>query len=197
MLYSVLCKILSIIFYILGLKANGVKNIPQKGSAIIAANHVSNWDPIVVALVINRPIHFIAKAELFNSVLLGKLLYKLHAFPIKRGAGDRRAIRNALKILEEENILGIFPEGARNKVGEDLKAQSGVAMLALKSQVPVVPVACIGTDKKIPFGWFQTLEVRIGTPVLYAEYAEQKVNSAVLEEVSIDIMKKINVLLDK
>ncbi len=197
MLYAAVRTLLRFIFFFLGLKSEGHDKLPMSGPVIIAANHVSNWDPIVVALVLDRPIHFMGKAQLFKYAISDKLLTRLNAFPVKKGVPDRNAIRRALKVLEEGQVLGIFPEGARNKTGEDMKAQSGVAMIALKSGSPIVPVACIGTKCNLPFGWFSPLLVRVGDAIYLDEYQGQKVNSATMEQLSSDIMDKINQLLLK
>ncbi len=151
----------------------------------------------MVGISLSRPVHFMAKVELFNNKILGKLLTAVHAFPVKRGTADRKAIRQALEILEEGKVLGIFPEGARKKVLPDAQVQSGVALLALKSGATIIPVACIGTDKDFPLGWFRPLLVKVGDPVNLHQYAGRKITSALLEQVSEEIMKEINSLLDK
>jgi len=197
MIYYCARGICRLLFVFLGLKKEGIDKIPRKGAVIVASNHMSNWDPIMVGISLPRPVYFMAKVELFNNKILGKLLTALHAFPVKRGAADRKAIRQALQVLEDGKVLGIFPEGARKKVLPDAQAQSGVALLALKSGAPVIPVACIGTDKDFPLGWFHPLLVKVGEPVDLDKYRGQKISSAVLEEVSEAIMQEINSLLDK
>ncbi|NLX03222.1 MAG: 1-acyl-sn-glycerol-3-phosphate acyltransferase [Syntrophomonadaceae bacterium] len=197
MIYYCARGICRLLFVFLGLKKEGIDKIPRKGAVIVASNHMSNWDPIMVGISLPRPVYFMAKVELFNNKILGKLLTALHAFPVKRGAADRKAIRQALQVLEEGKVLGIFPEGARKKVLPGAQVQSGVALLALKSGAPVIPVACIGTDKAFPLGWFRPLLVKVGEPVDLDKYRGQKISSAVLEEVSEAIMQEINSLLDK
>ncbi len=197
MVYYFTRGICRIFFVFLGLKKEGIEKIPQKGPVIVASNHISNWDPIMVGISLTRPVHFMAKVELFNNKILGKLLTALHAFPVKRGAADRKAIRQALELLEEGKVLGIFPEGARKKVLPDAQVQNGVALLALKSGAPIIPIACIGTDKDFPLGWFRPLLVKVGDPVNLDKHKGQKISSALLEEVSEAIMQEINSLLDK
>ncbi len=197
MVYSTVRMILRFIFFFLGLKSEGTDKVPLTGPVIIAANHVSNWDPIVVALVLKRPIHFMGKEQLFKYKISDTLISSLNAFPVKKGTPDRKAIRHALKVLEEDKVLGIFPEGMRNKTGEELKAQSGVAMIALKSGAPVIPVACIGTKCNLPWGWFRPLLVKVGDPIYMDQYEGQKMHSANLQQLSDDIMNKINQLLYK
>jgi len=196
MLYSIIQRLGRFIFYFLGLKSEGLHNLPRSGSVIIASNHVSNWDPVVVGLVLDRPVHFMGKAELFENKILAKLCTELNAFPVKRGTADRNAIRKALKVLEEGNVLGIFPEGARNTTG-DMKAQSGVAMIALKSGAPIIPVACLGTKGMLPCGWSKPLLVRVGEAIYLDEFRGKKVSSMHMEQLSEDIMNKINSLLYK
>ena len=196
MFYTIIRGILRFIFCFLGLKAEGLENIPGSGPIIIAANHVSNWDPVVVALVINRPVYFMGKTALFKYKIMDKVVRALHAFPVKRGVPDRKAIRRALQVLEEGKVLGIFPEGARNITG-DMKPLPGVAMIARKSGAPVVPVACLGTRHTIPFGWFDPLIVRVGPPIYHGEMYEQGGKTARMEQISEEIMNKINILLHK
>lgn len=196
MLYSCLCGLGRGIFFVLGLKYKGIQNIPDKGPLIVVANHVSIWDPLVVAFVLNRPVHFMAKAELFNNRFLGKLLKELNAFPVKRGSADRTAIKQALYILEKGDVLGIFPEGTRNRNGEKVeKSQMGAAMIALKTGAPVLPVACVGTNCTVPFGWFTPLEVRVGEPLYLEEFKGAKVNSSLMAQVSDIVTDEINALL--
>lgn len=196
MLYYSIRALLRFIFCLLGLKVEGLENIPPTGPVIIAANHVSNWDPVVVAVMVKRPIHFMGKTSLFKFKISDKLFRTLHAFPVKRGVADRQAIRQALMVLEEGNVLGIFPEGARNKTG-DLKALAGVGMIALKSGAPVIPVACIGTRHTLPLGWLDPLLVRIGEPVYSNEIPEIAAKSSRMELYSEAIMNKIKILLNK
>lgn len=192
MLYSFLKRVFAVLFWVGRVKVEGKENFPANGAVIVAANHVSFWDPVVVAVFIDRKIHYMAKEELFEHVLIARFLRKLQAFPVKRGIPDRRALKIGLDILEEQKVLGIFPEGTRSKTGELSKPQHGIAMLALKGEAPIVPVACIGTNKIFPWAWMSPVVVRIGIPVRYEEYDGAKLSTSVLEEVSRDIMDKIS-----
>ena len=196
MFYRILRGLARIFFMLLGLKSRGLHNLPMKGPVIIAANHVSMWDPFVIAVVIPRPIHFMAKAEFFEWTLLAWLLDKVNAFPVHRKAGDRTALRRSIAVLEKQEVLGIFPEGLRNRSGK-LKAQTGAAMIAVKTGAPIVPVACVGTDRFFPLGWLHPFEVRVGEPIPMAEYSGQKVKSAVLDSISEQVMTEIETLLLK
>jgi 1-acyl-sn-glycerol-3-phosphate acyltransferase len=197
MLYNTARAILRFIFLILGLKIEGFRNIPRSGAIIVAPNHLSYLDPLLVAVAIDRPVNFMAKAELFHNKILGKLLTWVYAFPVKRGNGDRHAIRHALQLMEEGKVLGIFPEGTRKKPGQVEHTQGGAAMIALRSGAPVLPIACIGSDKSIPCGWLWPLIIRIGEPISMLDYQGQKINSETMEKLSNEITDKINALLSK
>jgi 1-acyl-sn-glycerol-3-phosphate acyltransferase len=146
--YKLLCLVLGAVFSIFfRWKVIGAENVPVTGGVIIAANHISLWDPPVVGAAIPRRIHFMAKEELFANRFFGWLISKLGAFPVKRGIADRTAIRTALTLLENGSVLGLFPEGTRSKNGILGAPEPGLAMLGVKAGVPVVPAAIIGTNK--------------------------------------------------
>lgn len=195
MFYSFIRGFFRIFLLVLGLKIEGLHNLPPKGPVIVAANHISNWDPILVGVSLPRPVHFMAKAELFQNWLLARICRGLNAFPVQRGAADRNAIRLSLEMLRDGQILGIFPEGARRKVVAETNIQPGVAMLALKSGAVVVPMAITGTEGFFPCGWFRPLKVRIGQPLDLAAYRQEKYSSALLGIISKDIMAQIDILL--
>jgi len=147
----------------------GANNLPRKGGVIIAANHVSLWDPPVLGTAIagvRQPIHFMAKQELFSPKFFGYILKKLYTFPVRRGMADRNAIRTAIGLLEAGKVVALFPEGTRSKTGKLGPAQPGVAMIALKAGVPIVPAAIVGTNRigKPPF-WLPKLRVIFGQPI--------------------------------
>ncbi|NLV15922.1 MAG: 1-acyl-sn-glycerol-3-phosphate acyltransferase [Syntrophomonadaceae bacterium] len=194
MLYSVLIKLFKVLFWLGRVKVEGRENIPAQGGVILAANHLSFWDPVVIAAVVNRKIHYMAKEELFENIFLASFFSRLNAFPVKRGLPDRKALKKSLVLLEEGKVLGIFPEGTRSKTGELSKPQHGIAMLALKGKAPVVPVACIGTKKIFPWGWFSPVVIIIGKALIYEEFYDAKVTTALLEGISKDIMDRISLL---
>jgi len=198
MLYPFVRSLFRGIFWILWRwKIKGIENFPLKGPVIVVSNHVSLADPIAIGAALPRPVSFMAKEELFKHSLFCNFLARLHAFPVKRGQPDRSAIRKALEVLESGQVLGLFPEGSRSKTGELLKPQPGVAMIALKAKVPVIPVACVGTERMCKKGsWFNSFELRIGQPIEYSEYYEQKLNTKNLEIVSQNIMEQIALLMD-
>lgn len=116
-----------------------------QGGFIAMGNHTSNWDPIVLGFSIRtRPVHYLAKQELFRNKAAAFFLRRLYAVPVARGSGDIGAVRKALEILKQGGVLGIFPEGTRS-AGQDLgRFEPGVALLALRSGCPVLPVYISG-----------------------------------------------------
>ncbi len=193
-MYNLVHVILSTFFsLVFRWKIVGVENIPP-GGVIIAANHISLWDPPVLGTAIPRRIHFMAKEELFTNPIFSWLITKLGAFPVKRGAADRTAIRTALALLENGSILGIFPEGTRSKDGRLGAAEPGLALLALKAGVPVVPAALIGTNKVFQDGQLlPTFKVIFGKPIVLNRDSTAKES---MEAMSMRVMSEIGLLLE-
>lgn len=134
-----------------------------------------------------------AKEELFKNYFIGFVLKRLNAFPVKRGFPDRKAIRKALKILNDNQILGIFPEGTRSQTGELQEPEPGVALLAARSDdVTMVPIAIRGNYK-----WFSRIEVVFGKPVKFFEYHSKgnRLNSQKLRKISIELFNEIPKLM--
>jgi len=103
----------------------GTEHFPKEGGVLLCSNHIDNLDPPVVGFTAPRPVFFMAKAELFKNPLLKKLMTSIQAFPVKRGMSDREALRTGLKYLKEDKVVGLFPEGTRNKTGEIGKGLAG------------------------------------------------------------------------
>jgi 1-acyl-sn-glycerol-3-phosphate acyltransferase len=187
MLYRIIRDILKPIFYLLyNIKVEGRENLPENGPLIICANHTNAIDPIILAVSMPYNISSMAKAELFKNKLFGLFLSKVGVFPVKRGEADIKSIKTALKVLKENKILGIFPEGTRNKTNE-IKAEPGVAMLAIRAESPVLPIAIVSNYK-----FFNKTIVKIGKPMLLNKYYEQKLQNEDYQNISMDIMKYIN-----
>ncbi|WP_053219381.1 lysophospholipid acyltransferase family protein [Virgibacillus senegalensis] len=189
-LYTFAKNVVAALLYpVFRIKVVGAENVPEKGPVIICSNHISNFDPPVVGITSPRNIYFMAKEELFNNTFLNGLLTRLHAFPIKRGMKDRNALRQALKILEEGNTLGLFPEGTRNKTGEVGEGLAGAGFFALRSQAYIVPCAIIG-----PYKPFKQLKVVYGKPIEMEQYRENKISAKDVTQV---IMQEIQKLIDE
>lgn len=165
----------------------GTENIPNDQGVLICSNHIHNFDPPLVGITSPRPIHFMAKEELFNVPILKNLLPNINAFPIKRGMSDRNALRTALQVLKDKKVLGMFPEGTRSKTGELQKGLAGAGFIALKSDAAIVPVAIIGSYQA-----FKKIKIVYGKPLNFQEYRERKVSA---EEATEIIMNEIQRLI--
>lgn len=133
-------------------EVKGIDNIPEKGGLILASNHVSYLDPVVLGASVKRKVYFIAKREVFNNILSSFIFRNLNAFPVDRGKTDIIAFKKAISVLKEGGVLGIFPEGTRSSNGKLQELKSGFLKIAKKAGVPILPVGIIGTHKIYPQG---------------------------------------------
>lgn len=135
-----------------GFRVTGAANVPDEGGALIASNHISHLDPPVVGSAIRRRTYYFAASELFRNPIFGFIIRKCYAFPVRRGAGDRRALKAAIELLEAGELLTMFPEGTRSHTGELGEFDLGAALAASRARVPVIPCALTGTNDILPRG---------------------------------------------
>jgi 1-acyl-sn-glycerol-3-phosphate acyltransferase len=157
-----------------GLYTVGEENLPKTGGVILAPNHVSHLDPPAACCALKRTVHCMAKEELFSNKLFGRMITMLAAFPVRRGEGDTEAIRTAISLLEQGEVVLLFPEGTRGDGERIQPINRGVGMIAKKSGVPVVPVAITGTEVVMPAvkgrkARRHRMTVAIGKPFTYEE----------------------------
>lgn len=132
------------------LKVYGIENIPRSGGVLLAGNHQSYLDPVLIGVRLSQPVMYLANQYLFDVPGFGWLIRQVHAFPVQQGKGDRAAVSLAIDKLKEGHLLAIFPEGHRSPDGTLKKLHGGVALVARKANVPVVPVAIDGAYKAWP-----------------------------------------------
>ncbi len=186
MLYAVVKIVLKIfLLFVFRVKVEGRENVIG-GGAILAANHSSNWDPVLVAATCPRSLAFMGKKELFKNKLIGFLLKKIGAFPVNRGKGDIGAVKTALTILKNEKLMIMFPEGTRVKRGEKIEAKPGVVMISTHSKVPVIPVNISGN-----FRWMAKVKVTYGDPIYLDEYYDEKLTIEKMQDLADSIMNNI------
>jgi 1-acyl-sn-glycerol-3-phosphate acyltransferase len=161
----------------------GADRFPKTDGVLLCSNHISNLDPPLVGGACPRPVHFMAKSELFSAPILKTVLPKVNAFPVRRGMSDRQSLRTGLKILEDGGVVGLFPEGTRSKTGEVGQGLAGAGFFALRSHAPVVPCAIIGSYK--PFG---KIKIIYGAPIDIEKSGGKKVS---VREATDQIMKAI------
>jgi 1-acyl-sn-glycerol-3-phosphate acyltransferase len=156
----------------------GRENVPRQGPVILAANHLSFTDSIVIPVAAPRPVTFLAKAEYFEGHGFAGLLTRefftvLGAIPVRRGTHGavHEPLETALDVLAEGRAFGIYPEGTRSRDGRLYRGRTGVAWLALRSGAPVVPVGLIGTEGIQPVGArlprIRRVTVRFGMPMQF------------------------------
>lgn len=163
-------------------------NIPSDGKGyIIACNHLSLSDPVLLGLSQKRRMNFMAKDELFSNKLFAFLIRHLGAFPVKRGAGDGKAIKNGEDIINEGNLMTIFIEGGRSKTGELMRPRSGFAVIAQQTGAPVVP-ACITNVGK---GIFGKRIIHFSDPITVEELGLDNIDRRALKNASTIVMGKI------
>ena len=167
-------------------KVVGLENFP-KGPALLCANHASGWDPILIAMCIPKKIGlaFMSKEELFKIPVVGWLIRKVGAFPVKRGGNDLTAMKTALKTLTDGNYLMIFPEGTRVEKKGDAEAKGGVAVLATRTGAPMVPIYCGGKHKL-----FRRTTVVIGEPYI-PEIAGRRSTAEENQQIASELMDRI------
>src|SRR5262245_64995830 len=152
MLFSIARLIIYPLFRVLfSVENHGVENVPEEGAVIIAGNHPSYLDPVLVALPIKRKIRFMAWDALFKIPLLGQVIKAVGAFPvdIRRGRGEA-AYHEARRVLESGEALGVFPEGQRSDQAAMGDLRAGVARLAVETGAPIVPVTIGGAMRAWP-----------------------------------------------
>ncbi len=147
----------------------GRDNIPQKDSFIMVSNHGSLLDPPLLGHALGRNISFMAKAELFRIPFLGFIIKACGAYPVKRGIADKNTIKTACKKLSDDNSIGIFIDGTRQKNGRVNKPKQGAALLAFKNQKLLLPVAIVNSHRLIRFRCFiplfSKIVIKVGKPV--------------------------------
>lgn len=172
------------------IRVEGRENVPKNGGAIIAVNHRSNWDVVIVGVKCPRMLRFMAKSELFENPVFGALIKSLGAFPIQRGRGDVGAIKGAMTILKQQHVMLMFPEGKRMRDGKKAQhAKPGVGMIASHTRVPVIPVYIEGEYK-----WMNKITVKFGKPVGCEEFGDAKLNSEQVQQFSDKVLQSIYML---
>ena len=184
------------------LNIKGREHIPQKGGAVIVANHCSYLDPPVMASCIDsRIVHFMARDTLFKSRFAQWYFRKVRVIPIDRTRGDLGALRQAIATLKEGKVIGLFPEGTRSPDGQMREAKGGIGFLIAKGQVPVVPIYIEGTHQAFPKGASKLrparLRARVGIPITPEEIKAAMPEKGDYAAVGALVMQRIKDLADE
>ena len=182
-------------------KIEGLENVPADGPAILAANHQSFLDDLLLPLVVKgRKVVFLAKADYFDKWYLRWFFKGANVIPVRRNnsSAAEAALKAAVDALQEGKLIGIFPEGTRSPDGRLYRGKTGVARMSLEARVPVIPVAITGTfeampyDRKLPKPG--RVEIRFGKPLTFERHHETPTDRFVLRSVTDEILYEIMML---
>jgi len=186
----------------------GVENIPSSGPAILASNHLAVIDSFVLPLVLDRQVQFLGKSDYFTGGgvrgrMVAGFMRGVGTIPVDRSGGkaSEAALRTGLRVLDEGDLFGIYPEGTRSPDGRLYRGKTGVARLALESGAPVIPVAMVGTDVAQPLGRAvpkpMPIGIVFGEPLDFSRYRGMENDRFVLRSVTDEIMYAILRLSDQ
>ena len=166
-MYNFLRHIVSFVFKILFFVKYENKDVIEKnditGGCIVASNHISAVDPCFIGIPLKRHMYFMAKAEAFDIKLLAPIIKYLGAFPVHRDKIDISAVKNALKVLNSGNVLGIFPQGTRMSIEDSARIKQGAVQFAFRTGSPIVPVGIHTKNGKVRI--FRRVYVKFGEPI--------------------------------
>lgn len=168
LLYRILYPILSgPIRFLCRVRCTGRENIPDEGGCLVCANHISNWDPLILGAVFpgKRQLHTMAKAELFSVPLLSQIVQGIGGIKVERGKSDVAAIKQCATVITEGQMMVIFPQGTRcpRKNPRDTTVKAGAALLACRTGCPVLPISI--STRHMKFRLFRGVDVHIGKPI--------------------------------
>ncbi len=198
LIYQLVSKLFVLPIYKFVFKGHllGGENIPQKDAFIMVSNHGSLLDPPLLGHALGRNISFMAKAELFKIPILGFVIKACGAYPVKRGIADKNTIKIACEKLSNDNCIGIFIDGTRQKNGRVNKPKQGAALLAFKNQKLLLPVAIVNSHRLIRFKFciplFSKIVIKVGKPV----QPPQSSSRDDLNSVTLHLKDKINNLIE-
>lgn len=188
------------------LTIEGLDEMPSSGAFLLVSNHLHNADPIILQAALRRPVHFMAKHELFRVPILSAIIRLVGSFPVNRQQPGRAAIGHAVALLAAGIPVGLFPEGTRSKTGKLGSAFSGAGLIAIKSDCLIVPVAISGTerlpggatagDRAHPPGWplrRYSVVVQFGTPFVLSSKVRQEPRAATAA--TTEVMRRISAML--
>lgn len=194
MLYTIASFIAKYIFLVIfRVKLINAENFNNtKGRCIICCNHISNFDPLILACFTKRQISFMAKKELFKVPVLKTLIKWLNVFPVDRSGVSVSSMKHAVSILKEDRVLGIFPEGTRVKSYDENNAKAGISMIANMANSLIIPVF-IRSKYKL----FSKIEIVFGEPTNYFSAIEGRISSEMHMQIGKQVLRDIYALEDK
>ncbi len=172
-------------------KIVGIENVPKNSATIVCGNHIHALDAPVLVATSNRKIRFMAKEELFKNVGFRLVASIFGVFPVSRGKKDTEAIKTSLKILKNNEILGIYPEGTRNGLEKGIKPKNGAVNIAIRSKAPIIPFGVQGEFKP-----FKKVIYTFGEPIDYSGFKDKVHDKEFVDILTRELMAKIVELRD-
>ena len=167
------------------IKVKGKENMPDQDGLIVMSNHISAYDPPLLAAVFPRPVRFMAKKELFENPIIRIALFLNGSFPVDRSKNDITAVKKALAVIKEQEVLGLFPEGTRHPEGKLGNPKAGSVMLAIKSGAPILPVGIKNIKTK------GRITINIGKPFTLEQFAKKRLSKEERKKAAQFIKNKI------
>jgi 1-acyl-sn-glycerol-3-phosphate acyltransferase len=182
---------------------SGLENIPRTGGVILASNHLSFIDSVLLPLMVDRRIYFLAKSDYFTGRGIKGWVTRVFfngtgMLPIDRSGGkaSEASLNTGLRVLAAGDVLGIYPEGTRSPDGKMYRGRTGVARMILEGHVPVVPCAMIDTEKVMPIGSripkVRRVGVVIGEPLDFSRFEGLEGDRFILRSITDEIMHELN-----
>jgi 1-acyl-sn-glycerol-3-phosphate acyltransferase len=184
----------------LHVQVEGIERIPEGSSAILACNHLSFIDSVVLPMNVPRPVYFLGKADYWDSWRTRWFFQGTGVVPVHRGGGGQgeASLRTGVDILSRGDLLGIYPEGTRSPDGRLYRGKTGPVRMALEARVPIVPCAVLGTDQAMPTGTYlprrQPVTVRYGEPLDLSRFHARREDPFVLRSATDELMYEIMLL---
>ncbi|MBP3463504.1 MAG: 1-acyl-sn-glycerol-3-phosphate acyltransferase [Clostridia bacterium] len=185
-----ICFVLAKIIY--RVKIVGIENVPKNKACIICGNHVHAMDAPVLLASTSRKINFMAKQELWKNGAFKFIAWIFNVFPVARGKKDTEAIKTSLKILNSNQILGMYPEGTRKGLERGIKPKNGAVNLAIRAGVPIIPFGVCGEFKP-----FKKVVYNFGKPIDFSNYKDNAKDKEVVDTLTNEVMAKVIELRDE
>ncbi len=187
----------------LHVQVEGMENVPDRAPAILACNHLSFIDSIVLPMNIPRPVYFLGKADYWDSWRTRWFFQGTGVVPVYRGGGGKGedSLRTGVEILRRGDLLGIYPEGTRSPDGRLYRGKTGPVRMALEAEVPILPCAVLGSDRAMPTGSYlprrQPVTVRYGRPLDLSRYRDRRGDPFVLRSATDELVYEIMLLSEQ
>ena len=196
--HRLLDKVLKLLFWILlQYEVRGLENVPLGGPVLVIVNHINFLDAVVAAVILPRDTYLMTKVETFKAPVFNWVIWWYGVFSVRRGEVDRRALRQALKVLRGGGVLLIAPEGTRSGDGLMQQARNGIAYMATKADVPILPVAVWGVEdfwRRFPGLRKTKVTMRVGEPFTF-QTKERPPSRTVLTQMTTEAMFRLAALL--